>query len=157
VITRELTSPVLDRLAKSPAVVLLGVRQVGKTTLSEVIMSHWKGKVVRFDLEDPDDVARLADPKTALNALADHLVVIDELHRMPGIFPLLRVLIDRDRRPGRFLLLGSSSPEIAQRSGGSLAGRVAFFDLWPLSLVEVGHGRMDQLWVRGGHPDIFLA
>jgi len=106
-IARLLTERLLERLAKSPAVVILGARQVGKTTLSEVIMSRWRGKVVRFDLEDPDDVARLTDPKATLSALADHLVVIDELQRMPEIFPLLRVLIDRDRRPGRFLLLGS--------------------------------------------------
>jgi len=93
----------------SPVVAILGPRQVGKTTLAREIARTWPGPSTTFDLEDPRDIARLADPTTALGPLRG-LVVIDEIQRRPDLFPVLRVLADRDRRPARFLLLGSASP-----------------------------------------------
>ncbi len=156
-IKRSLASFALDRLRKRPAVAILGARQVGKTTLSVQLVKELGLPYVRLDLQDPDDVAVLADPKPFLLAHAHELVVIDEVQRMPELFPLLRTLIDRDRRPGRFLLLGSSSPAIVQAASESLAGRITYLDLFPFSLQEVGAKQVDKLWLRGGYPDAFLA
>lgn len=156
-IKRDLATYALDRLRKRPAVAILGARQVGKTTLSLQLVKQLGLPHIRLDLQDPEDVAVLADPKPFLLAHAHELVVIDEVQRMPELFPLLRSLIDRDRRPGRFLLLGSSSPAIVQAASESLAGRITYLDLFPFSLQEVGAKRMDKLWLRGGYPDAFLA
>lgn len=156
-IKRGMAPLALDRLRKRPAVAILGARQVGKTTLSVQLVKELRLPHVRLDLQDPDDAAVLVDPKPFLLAHAHELVVIDEVQRMPELFPLLRTLIDRDRRPGRFLLLGTSSPAIVQAASESLAGRISYLDLYPFSLEEVGAKHMDKLWLRGGYPDAFLA
>src|SRR3990172_4865009 len=115
-------------LEESPVVALLGARQVGKSTLArELIRSHARGATF-FDLEDPTDLARLDDPKTALEGLRG-LVVLDEIQRRPELFPILRVLADRPRRRARFLVLGSASPELLRQSSETLAGRIAFPEL----------------------------
>lgn len=133
---------------------LTGPRQVGKSSLVRRELapdgSHY------FDLEDPRHLARLADPVLALEQL-EGTVVIDEAQRMSALFPVLRVLIDADRRPGRFLLLGSASPELVGLSAESLAGRLALLELGPLSLADVGPDRLDDLWFRGGLPESFRA
>ncbi len=147
----------LDRLKKRPAVAILGARQVGKTTLARQLVKTLGGESIHIDLEDPDDRSLLRNPKEYLLAHAEKLIVIDEVQRMPELFPLLRTLIDRHRRPGRFLLLGSSSPEVVQRSSESLAGRIAYIDLYPLCIHEVGLSKTDMLWLRGGFPEAFLA
>lgn len=154
---RSATRRVLHDLRKYPAVIILGPRQVGKTTLAEEVMGGSKQHVVRLDLEDPDDLLKMKRPKQVLDELSHGLVVIDEVQRMPELFPLLRVLIDRNRRPGRFLLLGSASPDVARHSGESLAGRASYLDLHPLSIEEVGLGKVDRLWMRGGFPLAYLA
>ena len=141
---------------RSPVVAILGPRQVGKTTLAAAIRKSWKGPVTAFDLEDPADVASLADPMLALRTLRG-LVILDEIQRRPELFPVLRVLADRPRNPARFLVLGSASPELLQQSSESLAGRLAFHELGPFSVDEVGAARRDQLWLRGGFPRSFLA
>ena len=156
-INREMYVVALERLQERPAVAILGPRQVGKTTLAGQLVEGYGGHSIRLDLEDPDARATLADPMKYLSAHADKLVVIDEIQRMPELFQALRVLIDRDRRPGRFLLLGSSSPVIVKRAAESLAGRVSYLDLYPLSVTETGPERMPDLWLRGGFPDAFLA
>ena len=145
-----------QQLRRSPAVAILGPRQVGKTTLAATIGQAWKGPVTSFDLEDPGDVARLADPMLALRPLRG-LVILDEVQRRPELFPVLRVLADRPRTPARFLVLGSASPELLQQSSESLAGRLAFHDLGPFSIDEIGPARLDQLWLRGGFPRSVLA
>lgn len=92
---------------------------------------------------------------------ADELVILDEIHRAPGLFEVLRGVIDQGRREGRgngrFLLLGSAAIELLAQSGESLAGRIAFAELAPFDVAELGEGRLDRLWVRGGFPDSFLA
>jgi hypothetical protein len=133
---------------------LLGARQVGKTTLALEILGRRPGE--RFDLEDPADLARLADARLALGRLQG-LVVIDEIQRRPGLFPVLRVLADRRPRPARFLVLGSASPEMLRQSSESLAGRIAYHTLPGFHLDEVGRHRLDRLWLRGGFPPSFLA
>ncbi|MEX1131896.1 MAG: ATP-binding protein [Flavobacteriales bacterium] len=154
---RIAASTALDRLKKRPALAILGARQVGKTTLARQLVKALGVTSIHIDLEDPDDRSLLRNPKEYLLAHADELIVIDEVQRMPELFPLLRTLIDRDRKPGRFLLLGSSSPEVVQRSSESLAGRIAYIDLYPLCVHEVGMSKTDRLWLRGGFPEAFRA
>ena len=158
-LARRCYQAVLDRLAMFPAVVLLGPRQVGKTTLAEAIAGDRES--VYLDLENPRDRGKLSDPNRYLEANEGRLVVLDEVHRVPELFQVLRGVIDRGRRKGlrtgRFLLLGSASMELMKQSGESLAGRVAYVDLPPVNVLEAGGANMDRLWVRGGFPDSFLG
>ena len=137
-------------------VAILGARQVGKTTLARQLLDRWLGGFHFFDLESPKDLARLQEPELALGRL-DGLVVLDEVQQLPEIFRVLRVLVDRPERRVRFLLLGSAAPELLRQSSESLAGRIAYHDLGPLDLTEVGNEAFDRLWVRGGFPRSFLA
>jgi hypothetical protein len=147
----------LRRLLRShPVVGILGPRQVGKTTLASALTRGFPGTSTAFDLEDPADLARLADARLSLEPLRG-LVVIDEIQRRPDLFPLLRVLADRPRHPARFLVLGSASPELLRQSSESLAGRIAYHELGGFSLEDVGSRRADRLWLRGGFPRSFLA
>jgi hypothetical protein len=143
-------------LRRSPVVAILGPRQVGKTTLAADLRRSWPGPSAAFDLEDAGDLASLADPTLALRPLRG-LVVLDEVQRLPGLFPALRVLADRPRSPARFLVLGSATPELLRQSSESLAGRLAFHELDGFSVEEVGVKRLDELWLRGGFPRSFLA
>jgi len=139
-----------------PVVGILGARQVGKTTLARDFATGHGGEAVRFDLEDPDDLARLDEPKLALGRLQG-LVVIDEIQRRPGLFPVLRVLVDRPENRTRFLLLGSASPDLLRQGSETLAGRIAYYELDGFGTDEVGPAQADSLWVRGGFPRSFLA
>jgi predicted AAA+ superfamily ATPase len=143
-------------LERNPVVALLGARQVGKSTLARELARQARRAVTFFDLEDPADLARLDDPKTALAPLRG-LVVLDEIQRRPELFPVLRVLADRPRRPARFLVLGSASPDLLRQSSETLAGRIAFHELSGFALDEVGIARLERLWLRGGFPRAFLA
>jgi predicted AAA+ superfamily ATPase len=138
-----------------PVVALLGPRQVGKTTMARAISGESVKSARWFDLEKGEDLARLADPLLALAPLRG-LVVLDEIQRRPELFPALRVLSDRPRTPARFLVLGSASQDLLRQSSESLAGRVAYHTLGPFSLFDVGTGRWQQLWRRGGFPRAFL-
>ncbi len=140
-------------LRRSPIVSILGPRQCGKSTLARQLAG---ARAHRFDLENPVDVARLAEPQTALSPLRG-LVVIDEAQLQPGLFPLLRVLADRSPVRTRFLLLGSASPGLIRTSAESLAGRVAFVPMGGFDLPEVGGAALRRLWGRGGFPRSFLA
>lgn len=139
-----------------PVVALLGARQVGKTTLARQVAGRTGGDVHWFDLEDPRDVARLADPMLALENL-DGLIVVDEVQRAPDLFAVLRVLADRRPRPAQFLVLGSAAPDLLRQSSETLAGRIAYMTLSPFALDEVDSERVDSLWLRGGFPRSFLA
>ena len=154
---RQLT----DKLADFQIVAILGPRQVGKTTMARQLATQWQGPVRHFDLEDPDDQARLADPAFVLRPLTG-LVVIDEIQTRPDLFPLLRVLADRQDMPARFLLLGSAAPELMRHAAESLAGRVVFHELEGLALDEIIPGKpeagaVDDRWLRGGFPRALLA
>jgi predicted AAA+ superfamily ATPase len=146
---------ILHLIATNPVVAILGPRQVGKTTLARAIAHRWKGPTTTFDLEDPRDLERLNDPTTALRPLRG-LVVIDEIQRRPDLFPILRVLADRDPQPARFLVLGSASPGLLKQSSESLAGRIAYFELQGFGLGDVGPP-WHRLWLRGGFPRSYLA
>ncbi len=135
---------------------LLGARQVGKTTLARQFLAQRELQATVFDLEDPTDLAQLADPKLALERL-EGLVVIDEVQRIPELFPILRVLVDRPDNRTHFLVLGSAGPVLLRQSSETLAGRIAYHELPPLRLDEVGIEAMRTLWLRGGFPLSYLA
>lgn len=147
----------VDRaLRQAPVVALLGARQVGKSTMARAVATARRGEVAFFDLEDPRDLAQLADP---MLALADRrgLVVLDEIQRRPDLFPALRVLADRRPVRCRFLVLGSAAPALLRQASETLAGRIAFVELPPFTLAEVGEAARARRWLRGGYPRAFLA
>jgi predicted AAA+ superfamily ATPase len=154
---RSATHELNECLAHFPAVVLTGPRQCGKTTLAQKIAESLKKPTLYLDLESATDRRKLTDPNAFLDPLSDHLVILDEVQRVPDLFPQLRGIIDRRRTPGRFLLLGSASPLLLRQSGESLAGRIAHVELTPFRISEVGVNRLSQLWLRGGFPDSLLA
>lgn len=163
-IPRRLSPLVLRRLAEFPAVGLLGPRQVGKSTLAQSIAQEVSGRTRQpdyLDLENPADQAKLEDAGAFLRARFDRLVVIDEVQRAPGLFQVLRGVIDDNIRAGRetgqFLLLGSASIELLKQSSESLAGRIAYLELGPIDVTEVSSAQAEALWVRGGFPRSFLA
>ncbi len=141
-------------LARFPVVAILGARQVGKTTLARQVAERSRGSQTRFDLERPADLARLTEPGLALEPLRG-LVILDEIQRRPDLFPVLRVLADRERRHARFLVLGSASPDLLRQSSESLAGRIAYYILRGLALDEAPDAR--KLWLRGSFPLSYLA
>jgi len=141
-------------LGRSRITALLGPRQCGKTTLARTFVSP--DSLNYFDLEDPLSLARLDEPMTALRDLTG-LVVIDEVQRRPDLFPILRVLADRDTLPARFLILGSASPTLLRQSSESLAGRIETVTIGGVSLQDVGRDAHEQHWLRGGFPLSFLA
>lgn len=141
-------------LHRSRIVALLGPRQCGKTTLARQFVPPESPNY--FDLEDPLSLARLDEAMTALRNLTG-LVVIDEIQRRPELFPILRVLADRDPLPARFLILGSASPELLRQSSESLAGRLETIRIGGLTLADVGLEALEQHWLRGGLPLSFLA
>lgn len=143
-------------LRRHPVVGILGARQVGKTTLARQLAAGYDGPVSYFDLEDPTDLARLTEPMLTLRELSG-LIVIDEVQRRPDLFPVLRVLADRESRDARFLILGSASPGLLQQSSESLAGRIYYHELGGLDLEEVGMEARGRLWLRGGFPRSFTA
>lgn len=160
-IPRLIESNIIQALDRQAAVAIVGPRQVGKTTLALAI-----GKArnaIYLDLEDRDDRQRLENPVLYLDSVADRLLILDEIHRMPAIFDTLRGVIDRGRREGkgrgRFLILGSAAVDLLRQSGESLAGRIAYVDLAPLCVLEIDDARQarERLWLRGGFPDSFLA
>ena len=150
----ETTAAINTALGRSRVVALLGPRQCGKTTLARQFVPSDSPNY--FDLEDPLSLARLDEPMTALRDLTG-LVVIDEVQRRPELFPVLRVLADRDPLPARFLILGSASPALLRQSSESLAGRVETVTIGGLALRDVGTETMDSHWLRGGFPLSFLA
>ena len=141
-------------LRESPVVALLGARQIGKSTLARQLVAARRGATTWFDLENAADLARLVDPGIELRPLRG-LVVLDEIQRLPEVFPLLRVLADRPRTPARFLVLGSASPELLRQTSETLAGRVAFHELDGFDLREVSD--LDRLWLQGAFPRSYLA
>jgi len=141
-------------LARSRVVIFVGTGQSGKTTLARELLEE--DPISYFDLEDPASLARLDEPMTALRPLKG-LVVIDEIQRRPGLFPVLRVLADRRGTPGRFLILGSASGNLMRQNSESLAGRIERIVIGGFSLAELGSEAEKQLWLRGGVPLSFLA
>lgn len=160
-IRRDLEQKILHSLETFPAVALLGARQVGKTTLAKIAMNAAApGRSIYLDLEYPPDYEILhKNAELFLKQNEDRLVVLDEIQRVPELFPLLRALIDQRRTPARFLILGSAAPNLLRQSSESLAGRIAYHELTPFTLQELPEPAQNwfNLWLRGGFPDSYLA
>ncbi len=157
-IDRTLLESLRLAVAQVPVVALLGSRQTGKTTLAkEVALSLGRERTIYLDLELDSDRAALRQPELFLERHRGELVVIDEIQRQPDLFPLIRALVDRDRRPGRFLLLGSASPTLIRHSADSLAGRVRYYEVPPFTIPEIPGADWQKLWLRGGYPESYLA
>jgi len=153
-IIRNLAAQLKHKLKKSPAIAILGPRQVGKTTLAKGLSSDY----IYLDMENPRDVAKLQDAYTFLESLQDYTVIIDEVQLLPDLFSLLRPLIDAKRTPGRFILLGSASPELVKGVSETLAGRISYNELYPIGLTELPEElNFEQHWFRGGFPESILA
>ena len=162
-IARDLQTLVTSRLAQFPAVAILGPRQVGKTTLVRAISGLAEGgpPALYLDLENPSDLERLSDARSYLMGRSDRLIILDEIQRAPGLFQILRGVIDErialGQPHGQFVLLGSASIDLLKQSSESLAGRIAYLELTPLTLHETGPTSLERLWLRGGFPPAFLA
>jgi len=154
-VPRQLERAVRDQLDRFPAVALLGPRQVGKSTLARQIALQ--REALMLDLESPADRAKLQEPELFLSRYPDQLLILDEVQRLPGLFEVLRGVIDANRlggrRSGQFLLLSSASVELIQQSSESLAGRICYLELSGLSVLELGAEATERLWIRGGFPD----
>lgn len=157
-IERDILEKLEQALSRQAAVALIGPRQVGKTTLAHAVAAGRPS--VYLDLENSTDRAKLAEPELFLARHEDKLVVLDEIHRVPELFPSLRGIIDEGRRKGRrterFLILGSASIELMRQSE-TLAGRIAYVNMGPLHVLETGSEAVERLWLRGGFPDSYLA
>lgn len=158
-ITRQLSQEIKVGLQNFPAVALLGPRQIGKSTLAQTLAKQTKKKVVLLDLEKKSDQNRLIDAEAFFAAHQDELVIIDEAQIMPELFTALRPAIDEFRKPGRFLLLGSASPQLVKGVSESLAGRVQYLELSSINIKEAEKSKIDinTLWLRGGFPLSLIA
>lgn len=158
---RWITDKLQQNIAKTPAVALLGPRQVGKTTLAKAVAKGMDS--LYLDLEAPEDLLKLSDPTSFLSTHSDKLVILDEIQRAPDLFMTLRGLVDKNREQGRksgqFLLLGSASMDLLRQSSESLAGRISYIEMGGLNVLEIGKEKKDlqKLWIRGGFPDSYLA
>jgi len=157
-IERQAQNEIAELRTLFPAVALLGPRQCGKSSLARHIMSGDQSAIL-LDLDSPADLRKLDDAELFFEANRNVLVCLDEIQNCPDLFPVLRSEIDKDRRPGRFLILGSASQDLIRQSSESLAGRIAYHELTPFLFQEIGGGgdAMRKLWIRGGFPDAYLA
>jgi len=163
-IERKVRAEILELLEEFPAVAVLGPRQVGKTTLSEEIAESLDQDYIYLDLESPIDQAKLSEPEAYFELHKGKLIILDEIQRVPELFAILRGVIDRRRkegfRTGQFLVLGSASLDLLKQSSETLAGRIAYKELSGFTSLEIEQNSLkdqDQLWLRGGFPDSYLA
>jgi len=162
-ILRDLTLKLQELMPDFPAIAILGPRQVGKTTLAQELVETIDPQSIYLDLESPSDRSKLAEAEQYFDLHEGRLIILDEIQRMPDLFPLLRGVIDRRRKKGfrscQFLILGSASLDLIRQSSESLAGRIAYEELLGFNILEVDsiEGHLTKLWLRGGFPDSFLA
>jgi len=157
-VERLLKNRLLSVIEFFPAVAILGSRQAGKTTLAKMVMNFLHRESFYLDLENPLDRSRLTNPLAFFSANKEKCIIIDEIQRNPELFPILRSVIDEDRKPGRFILLGSASPELLFISSESLTGRIVYLELTPFLFCEIKKLKQDNdHWIRGGYPQPFLS
>lgn len=154
---RNIEPDLLRRLNNFPVVGITGPRQAGKTTLAKSIVQQLRRKTIYLDLELPSDLNQLRNAELFLKENEENLIVIDEVQRKPELFPLLRSLVDQRREPGRFLILGSASPELLRQSSETLAGRISYLELTPFHAKELPDGDFKKNWLRGGFPPALFA
>lgn len=155
---RKSENHLAELLSYFPVVAIVGPRQVGKTTLAKSLVKRIKKNSVYLDLELSSDYNKLLDAQVFLEQHIDKCVIIDEVQRMPSLFPLLRALVDKKKSPARFLLLSSALPDLIRDSSESLAGRIAYMELTPFNVTEIKNKTAaNLLWLRGGFPDALLA
>ncbi len=155
-IERLLMETVISRLKHFPVVAILGPRQCGKSTLAKRILEEIPNTLY-LDLELSSDLNKLSDPEAFFRLNRDSLICLDEIQRVPDIFTVLRGVSDMSRKPGQFMILGSASPDLLRQSSESLAGRIAYLDLTPFTILELPSSDLRKHWLRGGFPDSFLA
>jgi uncharacterized protein len=155
-IKRKLTATITKRLKTNPAVALLGARQVGKSTIAGMVLDHIPNSVY-LDLERPADLNKLTDPEAFFNQFKNRLIVLDEIQRIPEIFPILRSVIDRHKKNTQFLILGSASRDLIKQSSESLAGRLSYIEITPFTQPEIPSLDARVHWLRGGYPRSLLA
>lgn len=153
-IVRDSLDHILKCLSSFKVVAIVGPRQVGKSTLATKLVAE---KDIWLDLERPSDLRKLDDPETYLTLHSDKLVCIDEIQLRPNLFPVLRSLCDDSEAKGRFLILGSASPDLLKQSSETLAGRIKYIELSPFSLNEAKESGLHDLWLKGGYPESYLA
>jgi predicted AAA+ superfamily ATPase len=150
-----------DLLKQFPVVAIIGPRQCGKTTLTKMEVLKLKKTGLYFDLESPKDASKFHDAEFFLESISSDVecIVIDEVQRMPELFSILRSLIDQNKQKGKYVLLGSASPELVKGVSESLAGRIAYCEISPFNITEINKNKEDlnKLWFRGGFPDAFLC
>ncbi len=157
-INRVIEKKLVQVLGKFPVVAILGPRQVGKTTLAKSLSKLLKKATVYLDLEKPSDYEKFNRAEYFLQSLADNCVIIDEVQRRPEIFALLRALVDEKRKPARFILLGSASPDLVKGVTETLTGRIFYMQLQPIGLLEAAPKyKLEKHWFRGGFPDALMA
>ncbi len=157
-IQRSIQRDIIKLLKSFPAICILGPRQVGKTTLAKAIAATFKKPALYLDLENPLDRRRLSDAYTFLTDNNDRCVIIDEVQVMPGLFSILRSVIDAGRRNGQFILLGSASPQLVKGVSESLAGRIIYREMAPLNILELPPAiEKNKHWLRGGFPSPLLS
>jgi len=152
---RLILSDIVKRLQVNPAVALLGARQVGKSTLAEMVIEKFPDAMY-LDLERPSDMNKLADPEAFFQQFNNQLICLDEIQRAPELFAVLRSVIDRNKRNGQLLLLGSASRELIKQSSESLAGRISYLEITPFNRMETRDMDINQCWLRGGYPRSLL-
>jgi predicted AAA+ superfamily ATPase len=155
--TRHIEQSLLQRLQAFPIVGITGPRQAGKTTLAKAITKQLGRPSIYLDLELPSDLNKLRNAELFLQENEGNLIVLDEVQRMPELFPLLRSLVDQRREPGRFLILGSASPELLRQSSETLAGRISYLELTPFQFKELPDHDFKKHWLLGGFPPALFA
>lgn len=153
----ELKNKLKELLENYPAVAILGARQVGKSTLAKEFISQWKKESIYLDLQLPKDANKMSDPEAFFGFNKQSLICLDEIRYKPNLFQILRGVIDQRKRNGQFLILGSASRNLIQESSETLAGRIAFLDITPFGIREMGKRAFHKHWLRGGYPLSFLA
>lgn len=152
---RSVSTYIVNRLHSNPAVALLGARQVGKSTLAEMMIEAFPNAMY-LDLERPSDLNKLADAEAFFQQFKDRMICLDEIQRAPELFAVMRGIIDRNKRNGQFLLLGSASRDLIKQSSESLAGRISYLEITPFTRTETTDLDVNRLWLRGGYPRSLL-
>lgn len=155
-IKRDIARTIIHRLNNNPAVALLGARQVGKSTIADMVIKEFP-EAIYVDLERPADLNKLTDPEAFFSQFNNRLICLDEIQRTPELFPILRGTIDRNKRNAQFLILGSASRDLIRQSSESLAGRIAYIEITPFTHKEISSINFSSYWLRGGYPRSILT